>query len=113
MIYFDKKTLSILRYIKRKKDKGATWGELQKKFGEDHADILLLQHFSEDLYTLTKDGDGNWIDFKKWSPVSGKFRSFCTTKGNEFIERRSFDFWKWVIPTLISVTALVVSVLSA
>lgn len=114
MIHFDRKTLSMLKYIKRCGSKGATWSKLDKKFGDDYANPFMLQLLSIELYTVTKNQENLWIDFKKENQVTyGNFRSFITPKGNELIERRCFDFWKWVVPTLISVAALIISVLSA
>lgn len=112
MIYFDKRTLAVLRCIKRSGKNGITWAELQKKFGDD-ADIYLLMSFTNELYISTCDSDKKWLygkDLK--SPNSDFFRSYSTPKANELIEKRLFDFWKWIIPTLISVIALVISVIS-
>lgn len=108
VIYFDRKTLSILRYIHRRGSRGATWGQLYKKFGEDAANPYLLESLSTELYTATKGHDGKWLSFDAhWDKiVYDDFRSYCTPKGNELLEKRLFDFWKWVIPTLISVVAL-------
>lgn len=114
MIYFDKKTLSILWCIKRSGDKGTTWGYLRKKYGEDGANPILLESMSKELYTVTKDQNGKWIDFDNWNKIiNADFRSLCTPKGNELLERRLFDFWKWIIPTIISIAALIVSALAA
>lgn len=110
MIDFDRKTLAILRCIKHSRGKGVSWGTLQKRYGEDAANPFLLEDMSKELYTATKDCDGKWINFEEWDRVSDyRFRSYSTPKGNELIERRCFDFWKWIIPTLISVVALVIS----
>lgn len=113
MIYFDKKSLKVLRYIYSRKDKGVTWGKLQNKFQKD-ANILFLESLSIEGYTVTKDESGNWIDFKNYGiHRNSEFVSYCTPKGNELLETRMFNFWKWVIPTIISVAALIVSVLGA
>lgn len=115
MIYFDRKTLKILSYIRRRGKKGATWDKLQQKFGNDAANPYLLESLSSELYTVTKDQTGKWISFDRdWDHViHGSFRSYCTPKGKELLERRSFDFWKFIIPTVISVVALVVSFIAA
>jgi hypothetical protein len=114
VIYFDRRTLSILWRIKRSGDKGITWGYLRKKYGEDSANPFLLESMSKEFYTVTKDQNGKWIDFDNWNKaIYDGFRSFCTSKGNELLEKRLFDFWKWIIPTIISVAALIVSVLAA
>lgn len=115
LIYFDRKTLKILSYIRRRGKKGATWDKLQQKFGNDAANPYLLESLSSELYTVTKDQTGKWISFDRdWDHViHGSFRSYCTPKGKELLERRSFDFWKFIIPTVISVVALVVSFIAA
>ena len=114
MIHFDRRTRSILRFINHRGDKGVSWGLLEKRFGEDDANAYLLESLSVELYTVTKDGTGNWIHFDdKFSQViDSGFVSFCTPKGRELLERMSFDFWKWIIPTLISIVALVISCIS-
>ena len=115
MIYFDHKTTKVLLFIKFKGDKGATWEEIMKKFNKkkEVVGMSLLELFSSELYTVTKDGDGNWIDFSNWSHhASYDFRSFCSPRGNEFLEQRIFNFWKWTIPTFISIIALIISALS-
>lgn len=110
-IHFDRKTLSILRYIYNRKNRGATWGQLKKKFGDDVANEYLLLALSKELYTCTKSPSGRWLPMQDgWGgPFLDDFCSYCTPKGNEFLERRLFDFWKWIIPTLISVAALCIS----
>lgn len=111
MICFDWKTMRILLYIKRSGERGVTWGKLIQKYG-GCANHLLLENFSREFYTVTQDENKNWVDFQKWDGSSNdRFRSFCTPKGNELIEKSVFDFWKWTIPTFISVIALVVSAL--
>jgi len=114
MIYFDKKTLALVRYIKRNGNKGVTWNKLAKKFSDDLANPILLISLSKELYIITKNQNGEWISFDNYKDViCGDFRSFSTPKANEMIERKCFDFWKWIIPTVISVAALIISVLSA
>lgn len=113
MIEFDRITLRILRCINHAGDKGVSWDVLTKKFGEDAANATLLIQLSKELYTCTKDQDGHWINFENWSKViCGSFRSVCSPKGNVVLERRVSDFWRWAAPTLISVAALIVSVIA-
>lgn len=112
LICFDRKTLSILRYIKRCGEKGASWDNIQKRFGEDTANIFLLESLSKELYTVTQDRSGKWLDFTNENPIIYGFRSFITPKGNELLEQKYFSFWKWAIPTIISVAALIVSIIA-
>lgn len=112
MIHFDRKTLGILRLINRRGDKGASWGLIMKRYSTD-ANIFLLESLSIEHYTVTKNESGEWIRFdEKLGPHrDAGFVSFSTPKGRELLERMTFDFWKWVIPTLISVIALAISCL--
>ena len=112
-IYFDKRTIKILRYIRRCRDRGTSWGNLRRKYKES-ANVFLLESLSKERYIATKNEKGEWIDFKDWGGNSNQeFRSYCAPRGNEFLEKRLFNFWKWVLPTIISTLALIVSVLSA
>lgn len=113
-IYFDHKAVAVLRAIRRSGDNGITWGKLQKRFGEN-ADVFFLENLSAELYILTKNEQGKWIDYtnEPQKVVSPLFRSYITPRGNALLESRDFNFWKWVIPTLISTSALIVSVFAA
>ena len=113
MIFFDRKTLSILKHIKKSGDIGDTWGALQQKYGHDVANPVLLEQLSRELYTVTQDSCGNWQYFdESWDGIFAyDFRSFCTPKRNELLETRCFNFWKWMIPTSISIVALFISIL--
>ena len=115
MIHFDRKTLAVLRYISRHGERGVSWQQLRRRFGEDCANPFLLETLSRELYTVTRGHCREWLSFDaSWDKiVYDDFMSFCTPKGSELLEARSFNFWKWVIPTLISVSALIVSVIAA
>ena len=110
MIHFDRKTLGILRLINRRGDRGATWGLTMKRFPKDPS-IFLLEALTVELYIVTKNERGDWIRFdENFGPHrSNDFVSYSTPKGRELLERMSFDFWKWIVPTLISVAALAIS----
>lgn len=113
-IYFDKRTLKVLKEIAKSKDTGTRWDKLYTLYSED-ASPWLLVNLSIAGYTVTQDGQGKWLHIDESWPrnVHEDFRSFCTPKALELLERRCFDFWKWVIPTMISTAALIVSTLSA
>ena len=110
MIYFDRKNLSVLLYIYRRRGKGVSLQTLWDRFGDDRAGIFFIGELLADGYILVSDSSGRFLLPKEehflWS---GDFRCFCSPKGNEFLERRFFDFWKFTIPLLISILALVVS----
>lgn len=112
-IYFDKKTIKILWDIRRHGDKGISWETLRDKHKET-GNVFLLESLTKEKYIVTQNEKGEWVDFDELGAYSNKdFRSYCSPRGNEFLEKRVFDFWKWIVPTIISTLALIVSVLSA
>lgn len=112
-IYFDKQNLRILTAIYRSGERGITWRQLQKRFG-DRADDYFLMNLSSAGYTVTQDQNGNWIDYPDSRPLQTDpgFRSFVTDRGRAYLEDRVYSFRRWLIPTLISISALIVSVMS-
>lgn len=124
MIYFDKTNLKILKKIFRRREKGVTLLELkkhyEKAFNKTHKKT---ESFSEFIYTLCEeeyifctDPEKSWSvnevsQTPWWFFDTGIYR--ITEKGCELLQRRSFDFWKWMIPTIISIVSLVVSALTA
>ena len=113
MVVFDSRTLQILKYIYHHNNNGTSWAKLQKKFGEDEANSFLLEALNKEQYLVTKDIEGQWIDFEKSQLImDSRFVSFATPKANEIIEQKYNDFWKWIIPTFISVAALFISILA-
>ena len=116
-LYFDKKDMQILRYIYRSGDKGARWQTLREKFG-DKANIFFLEQLTAAEYTVTQKPDGSYVRFEEgypdWNHVDdGNFRSFTVSKANKLIEDQFDRVWQWAIPVLISVAALIVSVLGS
>lgn len=109
MIYFDKETLRLLKYIC--KHKGVSEKTLIQKFGDDISDTLIL--FVQEQYVLAKDDDGEWCRHDK-PPFhsSYRFTYFSTPKGNELIETKIFNFRKWFIPLTISIVSMMISVAS-
>lgn len=110
MVYFDKTTLAVLRYIYKSRDNGVTWGDIIDRFGERGIGIFALEALTKEGYIATQDCNGSWLTFDTLDIFrDSKFRSFTLPRGSELLETRSFNFWKWTIPTIISVVALVVS----
>jgi hypothetical protein len=86
LIYFDRKNLKILKYIKRCGCKGVTWSKLQKRFGEDLANAFFLTALTKQSYIVTKDENGKWLSDKyDFSVIHLGFRSYSSPKGNELI----------------------------
>ena len=117
MVYFDKKTLSILKFIKHSGKNGVTWQTILNECKDKEVSIQLLENLTREKYIVTQNECGEWVDFKtleKQLPIhqNSHFKSFATPKGNELIDLRCFNFWKWVIPTVISIISLVISTVS-
>lgn len=112
LIYFSRRNLSLLRYIEKQGKRGALWEDIYLRFDFEHETALILSLLTQEGYTYSVDEQGNGLSLKCGDSTKGTMRSMCTDKGAELIERRMFDFWKWIIPTLISVVALTVSALS-
>lgn len=113
MIYFDKDTLNILKYIRR--HKGVTEQVLKDKFerSEDDNISMLLIEFIKENYVLAKNESGEWVIHDKLPYRSSyAFRYYITSKGNEIVEKYCFEFWRWVVPTLISIISLMVSIVT-
>ena len=109
MIYFDKKTLAILKYIV--KNNGITEQTLVNKFGNDIS--MLLINFVHEEYVTVEDENGKHITHDKPPYHSSyQFKYYSTPKGNELVETRVFNFWKWTIPTFISVLSLILSIIT-
>jgi hypothetical protein len=112
-IYFDRQALRLLAEIYRSGDVGVPWRLLQKHHGK-RADPYFLENLSRADYIITRDSDGEIVDYSVNRPlvVTPKFRSYILPRGRELLEERRFNLFRWVVPTVISVAALIVSVFS-
>lgn len=110
MIYFDKKTLNLLRYINQ--HPGVSEPTIRSKFSE-YGSALLISLVQED-YLLAKDDVGNWCRFDSIPyRTTESFTYYATPKGKQLIETTCFNFWKWIIPTIISIISLVISIITS
>jgi hypothetical protein len=100
----DKQCYKIMKYIYRHKE--VTIGELREKFGKDKADYIL--YLCPAHYAAYRDVTGKLT--YDISSTSHDGLIGLTPNGNKYIEDRRDSFIKWIIPTLISILALVTSV---
>ena len=111
MVYFDKKTLKLLKYIY--KHPKVSHDKLKSKF-KDTINWKLedsLADFVNDTYVTVIDKDGEphyYFDLPYDDNLN--FRYFTDSKGQEFVDSRIYNFWKWTIPIFISVLSLIISV---
>lgn len=109
MVVFDLRTLRVLWCISRNSRLGITWDELLNLY-PDFASKSLLENLTLELYILTETDGRQVTAFGPGYQYNlSVLRAYITPKGRELLERRFFDFFKFVIPLIISVLALAVS----
>lgn len=111
-IHFDKETRKILRYIKWHPNN--TLAQMQKKLG-NVADSMSLIHLCITGYLVCKHPDGSltaFTDKSEWITYA-EDNFWISPKGKKVLEDRFDRIWQWAIPTIISIAALIISLLSA
>lgn len=110
MAILNKETIRILKYIK--KHGTPSEGDIIKKFGEDGTTLQLIS-LCQEQYLLCQKSDGTFEEFTDIPYVTAcDYRYWATPKADLLLENKSLEFWKWVLPTIISVAALIFSILS-
>ena len=108
MIYFDKKTMKLVRYINR--HAGISDGKLNQKFGDIS---MLLINLSKEEYVIVKDEKDEYVVHNQPPYRShSKFTYYPTPKTNLLVEEKVYNFWKWTIPTFISIISLILSAIT-
>lgn len=119
MLYFDNKTMKILKSIFRS-PKGITYDQLLKKHHISKNTTYpnfddLLHSLYKEHYLMCEKADETFAVFEETNTViyiAPTARFFPTTKMNEFIQSRNTNFIRWLIPIIVSVFALVVATIS-
>ena len=107
-IFFDRKTVKLLRYIKRHPYDRLS--DIQKKFGES-ADSTLIINLCLADYLIAIKNDGTYTNFKDGNFVLFSDETFwISPKGKQVLDDRFDRLWQWSIPTIISVAALIISI---
>ena len=111
-IYFDKETRKILRYIKWHPNN--LLSTLRSKFGGSDVDMTLINLCIAD-YLVCRHPNGKLTSFKDAIELTTWEKdNFCITpKGKKVLEDHFDRMWQWAIPTMISVAALIISVISS
>lgn len=108
-MHFDKKLIKLLTTIKR--NDGIKHCKLLEKFDDDF--LTLLIPLIQEGYILAKNKDGKYYFYSQEPYFTDiEYTYYTTTKGNELVEKKAFDFWKWIIPTIISIISLVISTIT-
>ena len=113
MIDFDNQTVRLIKYIRRQKNATATLTDIQlysDKATRKKEDISFL------LICLVQEGyllaiqKGDCVRFEEKPYITSPYTRFWVTpRGRKLVEDRFSDFWRFMIPTLISVAALIIS----
>lgn len=116
----DKNTLKIFKYIYRKtnyfRKKGATEGELRKKFPNSSISLFVMVYINSQ-FLIGKDDSGNYFT-ECSSPFysTENYRYYTTNKSNKLIEEhqnKKFLFWvPYLLTTFIAVTNLFISIIT-
>ena len=119
VIDFDKRTVKVLKAIYRSKN-GISYAKLLNTFqirGEKK-----FSKFTDLIYALYEEGyiscDNSRESFSVFEEtgciltISKKAIFLSTSKANEFIQQKNWDLTKWLIPTIISIAALIIAGIS-
>lgn len=104
LIIIDKNTYKLMKYVYRHQE--VSLASLERKFGDDSSvAVCYLCSMEYGAYrrpdkTLTYDT----------SVLDSRGFFGLTIPGNQYVESRSLSFTKWIVPTIISVLALIASV---
>lgn len=109
-IYLNHQTIRLLRYIRHHKD--CTQKDIENKFGEDTASYQLID-LCKARYLVATRPDGSYTMFQDGNMyLSPDFTFWASPKAEQVLDERFDRLWQWCIPTIISVAALIVSLLS-
>lgn len=108
-VYMTRNTIKMLRYIRWHKN--AIEQDIRKHFGDDFCNSVLINLCLTD-YLIAIKPDGTYTNFKDGKCTTAyNYKYWVTPKGQEFLDNRFDRLWQWAIPTLISVAALIASLL--
>lgn len=108
-VYMTHNVIRMLRYIRRHKD--CTEADILERFGDDSGSFPLINLCITDYLVAIKP-DGSYTTFKDGEfSTAYNYRYWVTPKGVEFLDNRFDRMWQWIVPTVISVAALIVATL--
>lgn len=100
----DKQRYKVMKYIYRYKE--VPLGKIRKKYGENG--FISAIYLCPEHYAAYRDTTGRLTYDISSTSYDGLIT--LTPLGNKYIEDRQDSFIKWVIPTFISVLALITSI---
>lgn len=104
--YITKATYKIMKYLYF--HKGVSVDTLERARGDfalDHASYLCRHEFA-----VYRNSDGNYSYDASAISFDGSFT--LTLAGEQYVENKLSSFYRWLIPTIISLTALILSIVS-
>lgn len=110
-IYLDHRTVRLLRYIRWHKN--CSYLDIVRKF-RDESGGYELRNLCRAGYLVARQPDGTYTFFDDAAPqfIQPDTTFWAGSKAREVLDNRFDRLWQWSIPTVISVIALIVSVLS-
>lgn len=104
-VVIDKNMFKIMKYIYRRKE--VSLETLFNKFDCDTV-YVTISYLCEINYAAYKQPNGKFTYETNNLNIYGRIG--MTPPGNIYVEERTLSFTKWIIPTLISILALVTSI---
>jgi hypothetical protein len=110
MVILDKRTVKMLRYIKRKDTPEASI--IIKKFIKDGSDMELINLCREGYLLCIKDDD-TYTDFKDEPLISSSsYKYWGTPVTTKYLEDLDCSFKRWMFPVVMSFISLVLSLIT-
>lgn len=119
MIDFDRQTKRILSAIYNHKN-GMPYVKISKKFGSkknispDDLQQRIYDFFKEG-YIKTENPNYDFVVFQETGRILGISKNAVfetTSKANAFIQTIRWDLLKWLVPTVISLLAIIIATIS-
>jgi len=102
-IVIDRKTYKIMRYIYL--HNGASLAKIGKKFKKDG--VTTATYLCPAQYAMYSEQEGKYTFDISSTSYDGMV--YLTAKGNQYVENRISCFAQWIVSTLISFIALIIS----
>lgn len=103
-VVIDKGTYKVLKYLYRHKE--IALSKIREKYGEDG--MIAAMYLCPKQFAAYRDESGHLTFDISVTSTSGSIG--LTPLGKKYVEDHVANFTKWIIPTLISVLALITSV---
>lgn len=108
-IHFSKKPYKVLSWLYH--EGGRSGYEIKEHFKDDQTTFLIA--LTNESYIAAQSSDGRFPTFehkdKPWSPPLDTIW-FLLPKGEAYVEDRRWRIMQWLVPVIISATAVIISI---